>query len=229
MVAGDLHAHRRDALDLLHQPVARQAVGGDAVVHHAAGLGHRVADLDLVPEAAQMVGAGEAGRPGADHQHAPAGRRAGGNAPALARGHVAEEAVDGVDRHRRVELGAVAGGLAGVVAGAPVRRRQRVLLHVLEPGLAVAPGLRLGQPGLDVLARRAGVVARRHQVAVDRPLPADRSRAAQRGRLQHGGEVFRDQAHGSYLYAQPLASVPRFSARDLILVSFSAPPGFFAM
>jgi hypothetical protein len=31
------------------------------------------------------------------------------------------------------------------------------------------------------------------------------------------------------LRVQPLASVPRFFARDLILISFSAPPGLFAM
>ncbi len=50
--------------------VARQAVGGDAVAHHPAGLGARVADLDLVPQARQVVGGRQAARAGADDQHA---------------------------------------------------------------------------------------------------------------------------------------------------------------
>ena len=67
---------------------ARQAIGGDAVVEHAAGLGHGVADLDRVAHAAEMPGAGETGRSGADDQHALAGvrRRAEPSSPSRRRG-----------------------------------------------------------------------------------------------------------------------------------------------
>ena len=51
VVERDLHAHRLDLAHLLHQVGARQAVGGNAEVHHAAGQRPRVADLDGVPQA----------------------------------------------------------------------------------------------------------------------------------------------------------------------------------
>ena len=72
------HAERRDAADLGVEHVARQAVGGDAVAHHAAGLGAGVADLDLVAEPREVVRGREPARAGADHEHALAaalGRR----------------------------------------------------------------------------------------------------------------------------------------------------------
>ena len=79
----DLRTHRLDACDFLADAVARQAVGGNAVAHHPAGLLAAVADLDLVPKPTQMVGAGESRRAGADHQHALAGGRSWRNRPAF--------------------------------------------------------------------------------------------------------------------------------------------------
>ena len=55
--------------------VARQAVGGDAEMHHAAGQRAGIADLDRVPEPREVIGGRQPARPGADHQHALARRR----------------------------------------------------------------------------------------------------------------------------------------------------------
>jgi hypothetical protein len=98
------------------------------------------------------------------------GRRLEG--PALAEGLVAEEALDGVDADGLVDLGAVTGGLAGVVADPAHDRRERVVLDDLPPGRLVGPLLGVEQPLLDVLTGRAGLVARGQQVDVDRPLGA---------------------------------------------------------
>ena len=58
--------------------------------------------------------------------------------PALLDRLVAEEPLDRVDPDRLVELAAVAGGLAGVVADPPHDRRERVVLHDLPPRALVA-------------------------------------------------------------------------------------------
>ena len=67
---------------------------------------------------------------------------------------------------------------------ADCRRRDR------QPGLAVAARLREGQPRLDVLAGRAGVVAGRQEVDVLRPLGAGRAGAALGLEVGRPGEVF---------------------------------------
>ena len=161
--------------DLGVEHVARQPVVGDAEAHHAAGQRAGLADRHRVAEAGQVVGGGEPGRAGADHQH-PLARRLGVDVelPAPADRLVAEEALDRVDADRLVELGPVAGGLARVVADPPHDRRERVVLDQLAPGALVAglPLLGLVQPGLDVLAGRAGVVAGRQPVDVDGALGA---------------------------------------------------------
>src|SRR5262249_37672008 len=97
--------------------------------------------------------------------------------PAARDSLVAEEALDRVDRDCAVELGAVAGALARVVADAPVDRGERVVRDELPPGLLVPALLREPEPGLDVLAGRAARVARRQQVGVDRPPVAHRTGA----------------------------------------------------
>ena len=126
--AVDPHAQRRDPVDLAVEHVARQPVGGDAVAHHPARLGARVADLDLVAEPGQVVGGRQPARPGADDEHPPAAaRRRRVERPAALEREVAEEPLDRVDRDRAVELGAVAGGLARVVADPAVDRRERVV------------------------------------------------------------------------------------------------------
>ena len=129
-VANDRHAHRLDARDFLVEPLARQAVRGNPVVHHAARLGVRIADLDVVSEPPQVVRARQARRAGADDEHPLAGGRTGGDRPPLLVGEIAEKPVERMDRDGRIEELPVAGAFAGVIARAAVRAGQRVLLHV---------------------------------------------------------------------------------------------------
>ena len=85
-----------------HQVGARQPVGGNAEMQHAAGDRAGLVDFDLMAEPGQMVRGGQAARPGADDQHALAGRRGGGgDRPGLGAGEVAEEALDRVDLTRQ--------------------------------------------------------------------------------------------------------------------------------
>ena len=120
-VAMDRHAHRLDARDLLHESFARQAVGRNAVMHHAAGLGVGIADLDLVSEAAQLIRARQPRGTSADHEHALAGGRAGRHGPAVVVGEIAEKPIERMDRDGRIEVLPVAGAFAGVITGAAVR------------------------------------------------------------------------------------------------------------
>ena len=123
------------------------------------------------PSAAQVIRGGESRGTGADDEHALAAlalRR--GELPAEFDRLVAEEALDGVDADRLVELAAVARGLAGVIADAPHDRRQRIVLGELAPCGFVVARLRVVEPALDVLAGRAGVVARRQPIDVERPV-----------------------------------------------------------
>ena len=172
---GEPHPERGDPVQLRIQHIAGQPVGRDAVAHHATWPLAGVPDLDLVPEPGEMVGGRQAARARADDQHAPpgAGRRAA-ERPATLAGKITKEPLHRMDRNGAVQLGPVAGGLAGVVADPPVDRGQRVVGDKLPPGLLVLAGLRMGQPRLDVLPGRAAGVARGQQVQVDRPPLAHR-------------------------------------------------------
>jgi len=108
--------------------IARQAVLGNAVAHHAAGLLRRFENRHLVAETAQVVGRREAGRPGADHQDTLAGGRRGCvELPAPPDRLVAEKALDRVDADCGIDVLAVAGALAGVIADAAHDRGQRIV------------------------------------------------------------------------------------------------------
>ena len=76
VVEDDPHAHALDPADLLHQIFARQAIGGDAEMQHAAGQRPGLVDLDLMAEAGQVIGGRQAARAGADDQDALAARLA---------------------------------------------------------------------------------------------------------------------------------------------------------
>jgi hypothetical protein len=169
--ARDPHAHGLDPADLRGEHVAGQPVGGDAVPHHPAGLGARVPHLHLVPAPGQVVCGGQPARAGPDDEHPLAGRLGLLHAqrPVVARGQVAEEPFHGVDGDGAVQFGAVAHGLARVIADPPVDGRERVVVGEQPPGALEFPVARGGQPGLDVLACRAAGVARRQQVHVYRP------------------------------------------------------------
>ena len=176
------HAEVEDALDLGIEHIARQPVFRNAEAHHAAGERPGLVDLDRMAEPAQMIGGRQAGRPGADHQHALAalGRRRR-EAPALPDRLVAEETLDRIDADRFVDLGAIAGAFARVIADAPHDRRQRIVLRQHAPGALVIAGFGVRQPALDVLARRAGVIAGRQAIDIDRAATCARSRCDWRG------------------------------------------------
>ena len=165
-------------------------------MQHAAGQRAGVADFDGVPEAGQMIGRRQAARTRADDQHALAARRGDRRHPALLGRKIAEKALHGMNAHRIVELGPIAARLARMIADATVHGRQRVVAQDRLPGLAVLAGLRQIEPGLHVLAGRAGVVAGRQQVDIDRPPRAHGTRALFAQQVDDGGEVRLPRCHG---------------------------------
>ena len=71
----DLDPQRADLVEFLVEQVRREAVGGNAVAQHSAGLLLLLQDLDLVTERAQEVGRGETGRARANDADPLAGGR----------------------------------------------------------------------------------------------------------------------------------------------------------
>ncbi len=175
-VQRQLDAQVEDALHLGVEHVARQPVLRDAEAHHAAGERAGFDDRHAVAEAAQVIGGREPRRAGADDQHALAGfARRRRELPAALDRLVAEEALDRIDADRLVELAAVARALARVVADAPHDGGQRIVRGQRAPGGLVVAALGVVEPALDVLAGRAGVVAGRQPVEIDRPRRAPRA------------------------------------------------------
>src|SRR5208337_3286825 len=66
--ARDRGARRRNASDLLMDDVARQAIGGNAPAHHAAGLFGRLANLHGMAESPQVISTGKTGGTRADDE-----------------------------------------------------------------------------------------------------------------------------------------------------------------
>jgi hypothetical protein len=75
-----------------------------------------------------------------------------------------------MDGDRAVQFDPVAGRLARVVADPPGDRRHRVVLENRDVPVEIAVVFDVIQVLLDLLAGRAGVVAGRRLVAVDRPV-----------------------------------------------------------
>ena len=98
----DAHAELDDAGDLRVEDLTRQAVARNPVAHHPAELRRGVADGHVVPETREVIRGREPARPASDDEHAllRRGARRLGEAPPFADREVAEEALDGVDRHR---------------------------------------------------------------------------------------------------------------------------------
>ena len=112
-------------------------------------------------EPVEVPGTGETGGTGSDHQHLlAAGGRGGRRLPATGQRLVAEEALDGVDGDGIIHLGTVAGRFAGVITDPPVDCRQGIFFDQSLPGRLKAACFGQGKPSLDVLASRAGMVAR---------------------------------------------------------------------
>ena len=170
MVAGHAHAERRDPVELAGEHVARQPVGRDAVAHHPAGLGARVADLDLVAEPRQVVGGRQPARSGADDEHPLAGarRRADRTAsPARARGRRGSARPSGSRRRCRGSRGCRRSRTGGSrpARGSPAadcRRRARA-----RPARGGRPACARATPGCS---RRPG--SRRCTAAAGRRRPA---------------------------------------------------------
>ena len=164
-VALQLYAQVQDAADLTIQHLARQAVAGDAVTQHAAGLAEGFKNRDGVAAARQLIGAGKAGRAGA-HDRDAFGFRFAGQACQLQvvfQAEIAHEALERVDGHRAVLLLAVAVVLAQGRADAPADGGERVAIRNLFPGQAArlfagaAVSFRLGdggQPSADIRPAR---------------------------------------------------------------------------
>ena len=149
------------------------------------------------PRRVEMVGGRQPAGTRADHQDALAtARRVDRGQPAFARRHIAEEPFHRMDADGRIQLVSIAAGLARVVADAAMHRGQRIVAHQCFPGLAVFACLRQSEPGLDVFARRAGVVAGRQEIDIDRPTRADRPSAWFAGQVCDGCHISRLQRHG---------------------------------
>ncbi len=78
-----------------------------------------------------------------------------------------------------------------MIADPAMRRGQRVVGDQDFPGLAVIAGLRQREPGLDVLAGRAGVVAGRQQIGPNGMAGAERTGAAVERQVDDRRQVVR--------------------------------------
>src|SRR5690242_7171420 len=138
---------------------------------HPARLLQRFEDYRGVAAPPQVIGAGQAGRPGADDRHGGAvrfGQVSGDRVLGQGQSVVAEEPLHAADADRLVVFAAVARGLARVVADPPGDRGQWVVLEDRAVSVEEALVLDEVQVLLDLLAGRAGVVTRRRLVPVDR-------------------------------------------------------------
>lgn len=80
---------------------------------------------------------------------------------------ITEKTFHGIDPDGVVQLPAVAGGFAGVIADPAHDDGKRILFHDLVPRLLVALFLGETEPRLNRLAGRADLVARRHPADVN--------------------------------------------------------------
>ncbi len=187
------NAQIENALHFGIEHVARQPVLGNAEAHHPAGQRPGFVDRDLMPHACQMERRGKARRPGPDDQDLLAARcRFGLKLPSAPARLVAEEPFDRMDADGFIELPAIARHFARVVADAPHQRGHRIVLCEFAPSPLVVAALGMVKPALDVLARRAGVIARRQPIHIHGPLraPAAGVVGEARSRVEGNGEGF---------------------------------------
>ena len=119
----------------------------------------RLVDDRLVPLAPEEPRGGEARGPGADDGDPLARRRLARGRAVVHAGLVGDEALDGVDADRLVDVGAAADDLALADAHAAADRGQRVRLADEVDRLPVEPHRREGDVPLRVDARRAALQA----------------------------------------------------------------------
>ena len=85
---------------------------------------------------------------------------------------VAEKAFHGVNAHRFIEAGAIAGGFARVIADTAHQRGHRIIFSQLQPRAMIVTALSVKQPALDVFTRGTGMVAWRQPVHIHGPAGA---------------------------------------------------------
>ena len=135
-------AHALNLADLLHQILARQPVGGNAEMQHAAGQRSCLVDLHLMAKPLQMIGSREPTRPSPNHQHALArAGRVDGQRPFVLRREIAQKAFDCVNADRAVKVSAVAARFTRVIADPAMHARQRIVPDERLPGLSKLGGL----------------------------------------------------------------------------------------
>ena len=213
-------AHALNLADLFHQILARQPVGGNAEMQHAAGQRACLVDLHLMAKPRQMIGGRETARTSPDHQYALAGAgRIDRQRPFVLRCEIAQKAFDCVNADRTVEILAVAARFARVIADPAVHARQWVVPDERLPGLSKLGGLGERQPSLDVLAGGAGDIAGRQEIDIDRPLGPHRPRALLPARVDARGHVVTDRHDVSPRCWRIRAAIRIFAIRQLARLS----------
>ena len=176
----DLDAERADLVDLLLDHVLREAVGRDRDAQHAAGDGQLLEDRHLVALEREVARAGHARRPAADDRDLlellGGDRRRHETAVRIL--PVGQEALEVADLHRRVDVAAAAGALAGVRADAADRRREGVRAPDDLEGLLVAARGGERHVGVRVDLGRAVDAAGGDPLLVDGHDAGDRLRVA---------------------------------------------------
>lgn len=168
VVENDLAPHVLDALNLGGQFITGHAVSRNAEMDHATGDRTRLMNLNFVTKPRQVVGGRQTAGPGTDDQDAfAAGLGVELRLPSILQGHIAKKTLHRVNTHCAVGVVSVAGVFTRVVADPPVDGRHRVVLYQGLPGRFVLPFLGQGEPGLDILTCRAGVVAGGQKIEID--------------------------------------------------------------
>ena len=185
-----------DAFDLVIQHVSWQPVCGNSEVHHAAGKRPCLADLDIMSKSAQVIRSRKTARSAADDQHSLSGivfrcREF----PALLYGEVPDVSLNCVDADALVDMLPVALVFAGVIANPAVNGGQRIVRNQDAPGLLVIARLRLIEPGLNVLASGAGVIAWRLEIDINRAMAPQRSGQGVVFQIGCGSEIALSGAH----------------------------------
>jgi len=114
--------------------------------------------------APEVVGARKTSGPGTDDEHPMTGGLACRRSPFLLPGAISHKALDGMNTDGSIELQPIAPTLTGVITGSTVHRGKRIVIEDLLPSLPPSAGLRMIEPGLDILSRRTSRVAGRQVI-----------------------------------------------------------------
>src|SRR5208337_599507 len=165
-------------------------------MQHTARKRPGVMDLDVVAEAAEMVGCRKTARTCAHNKNALAGRRGNRRLPSLLAREIAQKALNGVDAYRAVEVIPITARLARVIADASVNGGQRVVFYQLKRGFLEPARLCMGKPGLDVFACGASVVAWRQKADIGGLMAPGRAGSLLVGQVHKRRHIVRLHRHG---------------------------------